>query len=90
MATQVELWNEEKQQEGDIYRLPIGIRRIGWNNTGVYINSESVYLKGFGRHEDANVSLLGCQDPFFQKNSLFFNISNYWNVASSEVEDWIS
>lgn len=51
----VELWNEEKQQEGDIYRLPIGIRRIGWNDTGVYINSESVYLKGFGRHEDANL-----------------------------------
>lgn len=49
----VELWNVEKDVEGDVYRLPFGIRLLHWNNSGVYVNSKSVYLKGFGRHEDS-------------------------------------
>ena len=73
MGSQVELWNEEKNQEGDIYRLPIGIRMIDWNDTAVYINSESVYLKGFGRHEDANVKFSFCHLSF-EAAKIFCNI----------------
>lgn len=54
----VQLWNVAKNVEGDVYRLPFGIRFIEWNPTGVYINGKSVYFKGFGRHEDAIVSFL--------------------------------
>ncbi|XP_057378859.1 beta-glucuronidase-like isoform X2 [Daphnia carinata] len=49
----IQLWNDAKNVEGDVYRLPFGIRFIEWNSTGVYINGKSVYFKGFGRHEDA-------------------------------------
>ncbi|XP_032789501.2 beta-glucuronidase isoform X1 [Daphnia magna] len=49
----IQLWNDAKNVEGDIYRLPFGVRFIEWNSTGVYINGKSVYFKGFGRHEDA-------------------------------------
>ena len=44
---------------------------VDWNDTAVYVNSESVYLKGFGRHEDANVNsqiqscLPGCSTGSF-------------------------
>ena len=54
----IQLWNDAKNVEGDVYRLPFGIRLIHWNSTGVYINGKSVYFKGFGRHEDANVNFL--------------------------------
>lgn len=53
---QIQLWNDAKNVEGDIYRLPFGVRFIEWNSTGVYINGKSVYFKGFGRHEDAIVN----------------------------------
>ena len=43
------------EEETDIYRLPFGIRLIEWDAAGIYINGKRVYLKGFGRHEDANV-----------------------------------
>lgn len=46
--------------EGDVYRLPFGIRFIEWDSASVYINGKSVYFKGFGRHEDAIVSLQNC------------------------------
>ncbi|XP_015182643.1 PREDICTED: beta-glucuronidase-like [Polistes dominula] len=37
----------------DVYRLPIGIRTVSWTNTSLLINGKSVYLRGFGRHEDS-------------------------------------
>jgi hypothetical protein len=40
----------------DIYRLPVGIRTVEWNNTSVMINGRAIYLRGFGRHEDSDVS----------------------------------
>jgi beta-glucuronidase len=52
----IQLWNDAKNVEGDVYRLPFGIRFIQWNSTGVYLNGKSVYFKGFGRHEDASVN----------------------------------
>ena len=58
MNQQIQLWNEVKNKAGDVYRLPFGIRFVEWNATGVFINSKSVYFKGFGRHEDAIVKYL--------------------------------
>lgn len=39
----------------DVYRLPIGIRTIAWTNTSFLINSQPVYLYGFGKHEDSDI-----------------------------------
>ncbi len=55
--SKIQLWNDAKNVEGDVYRLPFGIRFIEWNSTGVFINGKSLYFKGFGRHEDAIVNL---------------------------------
>ncbi|XP_050533470.1 beta-glucuronidase-like isoform X2 [Daktulosphaira vitifoliae] len=38
----------------DVYRLPVGIRTIKWNNVSLLINDKPVYLRGFGRHEDSD------------------------------------
>lgn len=40
----------------DIYRVPVGIRTVEWNNTSILINGRPIYLRGFGRHEDSDVS----------------------------------
>ncbi|XP_012273176.1 beta-glucuronidase isoform X2 [Orussus abietinus] len=37
----------------DVYRLPIGIRTLAWNNTSLMINNRPIYFRGFGRHEDS-------------------------------------
>jgi beta-glucuronidase len=39
----------------DVYRLPVGIRKLGWSNTSVTINGKPIYIRGFGRHEDSAV-----------------------------------
>ncbi|KAL7303938.1 hypothetical protein TKK_0004055 [Trichogramma kaykai] len=39
--------------KADVYRLPIGIRQIEWNNSSVLINKKPIYFRGFGKHEDA-------------------------------------
>jgi len=45
------IWGHE-----DVYRQPVGIRSIEWNNSTVLINGRPLYIRGFGKHEDANVS----------------------------------
>lgn len=40
----------------DVYRMKVGIRKIDWDKTGLRINSQAVYLHGFGKHEDSDVS----------------------------------
>ena len=44
----------------DVYRLPIGIRTVDIKDTKFLINDQQFYFRGFGRHEDANVSLSIC------------------------------
>lgn len=39
----------------DVYRLPVGIRKITWNSTTLFINSVPTYIRGFGKHEDSNL-----------------------------------
>lgn len=41
----------------DTYTHKIGIRTVTWSNTTVYINDKPVYMRGFGMHEDSDVSL---------------------------------
>lgn len=52
---EISLCNEE-QQDIDIYRLKVGIRTLAWDKSRFLINGEPVYFRGFGRHEDADVS----------------------------------
>lgn len=40
----------------DVYYLPVGIRTIKVTNTSFLINNKPFYFKGFGKHEDADVS----------------------------------
>lgn len=39
----------------DVYRQPVGIRKLAWTNTSFLINNRPLYLHGFGRHEDADL-----------------------------------
>jgi beta-galactosidase/beta-glucuronidase len=39
----------------DVYRLPVGIRKVEWNSNSVTINGRQIYMRGFGRHEDSAV-----------------------------------
>lgn len=42
----------------DVYRTKIGIRTLRWDNKTFLINDKPVYLRGFGKHEDSDVSKL--------------------------------
>lgn len=41
----------------DVYRQPVGIRTVEWTNSTVLINGKPIYIRGFGKHEDGNVSV---------------------------------
>ncbi|XP_065215861.1 beta-glucuronidase isoform X1 [Planococcus citri] len=47
--------SEQEWGSNDVYRQPVGIRSLTWNNTSVLINGKPIYLRGFGRHEDSNI-----------------------------------
>lgn len=47
----------------DVYRLPVGIRTVTWNNTSLMINGRPVYMHGFGRHEDSDIRGKGLDLP---------------------------
>lgn len=51
----VETIEEETEVMQDSYRLPVGIRTLSWNNESLLLNGVPLYLRGFGRHEDADV-----------------------------------
>lgn len=52
---QVTLQSNESDLD-DTYRLPVGIRTLSWDNTTFQINNRNVYMRGFGKHEDSDVS----------------------------------
>ncbi|CAG0887871.1 unnamed protein product [Darwinula stevensoni] len=56
-SLQVSLCNPNSlaSSDGDIYRLPVGIRHLQWNDTSLTINGKPLYLRGFGKHEDFHV-----------------------------------
>ncbi|KAK3859234.1 hypothetical protein Pcinc_034635 [Petrolisthes cinctipes] len=39
----------------DLYPHKVGIRTLGWNSTTLTINSKPLYLRGCGKHEDADI-----------------------------------
>ena len=39
----------------DVYRQRVGIRSLRWDATGLRINGEPFYFRGFGKHEDADL-----------------------------------
>lgn len=46
------------QENIDIYRMKFGVRTLKWTNTTFLINDKPIYFRGFGRHEDSDVSFL--------------------------------
>jgi beta-glucuronidase len=47
----------------DKYEQPVGIRTIFWDSDSVKINNRSIYLRGFGRHEDSDIRGKGLDLP---------------------------
>lgn len=40
----------------DVYRMKFGFRTLAWNAKEMLINGKPIYFRGFGRHEDSDVS----------------------------------
>lgn len=59
----------------DTYTLKIGIRSVSLTKTNFFINGEKFYFKGFGKHEDANVSIFSiCQNEIILLIYLLCNV----------------
>ncbi len=52
---EVNLQNEESEII-DIYRLKIGVRSLAWDDKQFLINGRPIYFRGFGKHEDSDVT----------------------------------
>lgn len=66
----------------DTYQLKIGIRSLSWDQSmqnTILINGKPLYIRGFGRHEDADV---------MQNIKLANKNKAIWIFRSGE-EDWI-
>jgi len=59
----------------DHYTLPIGIRTVSVTEKELLINGKSVYLKGFGKHEDSDIKGKGLDEAL--------------NVRDFELLKWI-
>lgn len=46
----------EGQELIDCYSLPVGLREVRIEGTRILLNGHSVYLKGFGKHEDSDIA----------------------------------
>lgn len=42
----------------DVYRMKFGFRKLAWNDKQFLINGKPIYFRGFGRHEDSDVSIV--------------------------------
>lgn len=40
----------------DVYRMKFGFRSLQWTTTQFLINGKPIYFRGFGKHEDSDVS----------------------------------
>lgn len=52
----------------DVYRLPVGIRKVEWNNISLTINGRQIYMRGFGRHEDSEIRGKGHDFPLIARD----------------------
>lgn len=46
----------QSQQDVDIYRMKFGVRTLKWTDTMFLVNDKPVYFRGFGKHEDSDVT----------------------------------
>lgn len=53
---------------GDLYRLETGLRTVGADGSGFYLNGRRIYLKGFGLHEDFHLAGQGHSDARMVKD----------------------
>ena len=47
----------------DTYILPVGLRQVTWDSTGLLVNHQQVYLRGIARHEDSAIRGKGFDLP---------------------------
>lgn len=52
------LYDENMKQLLDVYRMKMGFRKLFWDEHGMTINGKQLYLRGFGKHEDSDVSII--------------------------------
>lgn len=52
----------------DVYELKVGIRTVSIDGNRILINGDSVYFKGFGKHEDSAVCGRGFNLPFIKRD----------------------
>ena len=79
-----ELWSPESpvlykltvESSADKYSLMFGIRKVSYDEKGLYLNDKPVYLKDFGMHEDFFISGKG--------------INSAVNVRNFELLKWIN
>lgn len=79
-----ELWSPESpvlykltvESSADKYSLMFGIRKVSYDEKGLYLNDNPMYLKGFGMHEDFFISGKG--------------INSAVNVRNFELLKWIN
>ncbi len=72
-------WIHNLKAGEDVYRLSTGIRVISWGNRSLSINHRPFYMRGFGRHEDAEIRGKGLDLATVTKD---FNLIN-WMGANS-------
>lgn len=63
----------------DEYILPVGIREVRIVNGELKLNGKTIYLKGFGKHEDSSVIGKGLSLPFMVKD---FSLMRWINANS--------
>ncbi|KAK6625383.1 hypothetical protein RUM43_005680 [Polyplax serrata] len=61
----------------DIYRLPVGIRKLTWSSNQVHINGHPLYIRGVGKHEDSDIRGKGLDLPLVVKD---FNLLQWLGV----------
>ena len=47
------MYDMRVRMEEDVYTLPFGVRKLDWDEEGMRINNQQVYLHGIARHEDS-------------------------------------
>ena len=48
-----QMYDMRVRMADDVYTLPFGVRKLDWDDEGMRINNQPVYLHGIARHEDS-------------------------------------
>ena len=60
----------------DEYTLPVGMRELKVRGSKLYLNNKSIYLKGFGKHEDYSIVGKGLFLPLMVKDFILMKWIN--------------